>query len=94
VAYKSLLTERRQILHELTGRTIERMFGERLEDHLTELAHHFDRGGNTPKAVEYLSRTGSKPRSKERIRRRSATSLERSNCCHDCLKVLPATVRN
>jgi tetratricopeptide (TPR) repeat protein len=29
-----------------------------LEDHLTELAHHFDRSGNVPKAVEYLGRAG------------------------------------
>jgi tetratricopeptide (TPR) repeat protein len=37
---------------------MEDLFAERLEDHLTELAHHFDHSGNAPKAVDYLGRTG------------------------------------
>jgi class 3 adenylate cyclase/tetratricopeptide (TPR) repeat protein len=60
VAYKSLLTERRRLLHGRTARAIEELFGERLQDHLSELAHHFDLGGNIPKAVEYLSCSGQK----------------------------------
>src|SRR5262249_39676431 len=58
VAYKSLLTERRKLLHGLIGKAIESLYPDRLEDHLTELAHHFDRGGNALKAVDYLGRTG------------------------------------
>src|SRR5713226_8612205 len=58
VAYNSLLTEHRKVLHERTAQAIEELFSERLEDHLTELAHHFDRSGNVPKAVEYLARAG------------------------------------
>ncbi len=58
VAYKSLLTERRRMLHERTAQAIEELFGEQLQDHLTELAHHFDLGGNIPKAVAYLSCSG------------------------------------
>jgi class 3 adenylate cyclase/tetratricopeptide (TPR) repeat protein len=58
VVYSSLLTERRKLLHGRTARAIEALYSERLEDHLTELAHHFDRSGNLPKAVEYLGRTG------------------------------------
>jgi predicted ATPase len=60
VAYKSLLTERRRLLHERTGQMIEYLFADRLEDHLTELAYHFDRSGNVSKAVEYLRRTGAR----------------------------------
>jgi adenylate cyclase len=60
VAYNSLLTERRKLLHERTAQTIEALYSERLEGHLTELAHHFDRSGNVPKAVEYLGRTGAR----------------------------------
>ena len=60
VAYNSLLTERRKVLHERIAQAIEALYLERLEDHLTELAHHFDRSGNVPKAVEYLSRTGAR----------------------------------
>jgi class 3 adenylate cyclase len=58
VAYNSLLADQRKVLHERTGRAIETLYAERLEDHLTQLAHHFDHGDNTPKAVEYLSRSG------------------------------------
>ena len=94
VAYNSLLTERRRLLHERTAHAIEALFAERLEDHLTELAHHFDRSGNVPKAVEYLAVREPGPRSKWRIPRRSAISSGRSNCCDGCPKAPPATVRS
>ena len=58
VAYNSLLSERRKLLHECAAQALEELFAERLEDHLAELAHHFERSGNVPKAVEYLGRTG------------------------------------
>jgi predicted ATPase len=32
------------------------MFAEQLEDHLDELAHHYNRSDNVAKAVEYLGR--------------------------------------
>jgi class 3 adenylate cyclase len=60
VAYNSLLAERRKLLHERTGQSIEELYTDRLEDHLTELAYHFDLGGNLPKAVEYHGRAGTK----------------------------------
>ncbi len=56
VAYNSVLIERRKALHERTGEAIERLFAERLDDYVTELAHHYDRSGNLRKAVEYLGR--------------------------------------
>jgi class 3 adenylate cyclase/tetratricopeptide (TPR) repeat protein len=58
VAYNSMLVERRRLLHERAAQSIEALYPDRLEDHLTELAHHFDRSGNVTKAVEYLARTG------------------------------------
>jgi predicted ATPase len=58
VTYNSLLVERRRVLHECAGQAIEALYAERLEDHLPELAHHYDRSGNVPKAVEYLGRAG------------------------------------
>ena len=58
VAYNLMLTERRKLLHEHAAQAIEALYPERLEDHLTELAYHFDRGGNLRKAVEYLGRAG------------------------------------
>ncbi|MGH7823114.1 MAG: hypothetical protein ACREQ9_25420, partial [Candidatus Binatia bacterium] len=54
VAYESLLLERRSDLHERAARAIERLFAGRLEDHYEELAHHYGRSANRPKAIEYL----------------------------------------
>jgi predicted ATPase len=58
VAYNSLLVERRRVLHERTARIIEALFGLRLEDHYSDLAHHYGRSGNVEKAVEYLQLAG------------------------------------
>src|SRR5260370_11512256 len=58
VAYNSVLVERRRLLHERAAQAIEALFSDRLEDHLSELAHHYDRSGNVRKAVEYLGRAG------------------------------------
>jgi predicted ATPase len=58
VAYNSVLIERRRLLHERTGEAIEALFEDRINDHLTELAHHYSRSANTRKAVEYLFRAG------------------------------------
>jgi adenylate cyclase len=56
VAYNSLLAERRKLLHERAGAALEAMFPEQLEDHLSELAHHYGRSDNVAKAVDYLRR--------------------------------------
>ncbi|MBI3325820.1 MAG: hypothetical protein HYZ81_03845 [Nitrospinae bacterium] len=58
VAYNSLLLERRKGLHERIAQAIEALFGDRLEDHYSELAHHYSRSGNTERAVAYLQRAG------------------------------------
>jgi class 3 adenylate cyclase/tetratricopeptide (TPR) repeat protein len=58
VAYNSVLMERRRLLHERTGEAIEALFKDRIDDHLTKLAHHYSHSANTLKAVKYLSRAG------------------------------------
>src|SRR5713101_5215575 len=58
VAYNSLLIERRKFLHERAAESMESLYAERLEDHLSELAHHYERSGNSRKALEYLKRAG------------------------------------
>ena len=58
VAYNSLLIGRRKLLHERVGQALESMFAEQLDDHLSQLAHHFRRSDNVSKAVEYLGRAG------------------------------------
>jgi class 3 adenylate cyclase/tetratricopeptide (TPR) repeat protein len=58
VAYNSLLLERRKQLHERAGRAIEAIHSTRLDDHLSDLARHYKRSGNSGKALEYLQRAG------------------------------------
>jgi predicted ATPase/class 3 adenylate cyclase len=58
VAYSSLLAERRKLLHERVGAAMEVLYAGRLDDHLSELARHYQRSGNTGKALEYLQRAG------------------------------------
>src|SRR5262249_54373679 len=57
VAYNSLLIERRKQLHERIG-AAQRLYASSLDDHLAELAHHYARGNNPERAVQYLTRAG------------------------------------
>ncbi len=56
VAYDSVLMERRKLIHERTASALEAMFAATLDDHLSELAHHYSRSANASKAIEYLRR--------------------------------------
>ncbi len=58
VAYGSLLQERRKALHERTAQAMETLYQAVLEDHYSNLAHHYSRSGNTQKAVDYLQHAG------------------------------------
>jgi class 3 adenylate cyclase/tetratricopeptide (TPR) repeat protein len=58
VAYNSVLYERRKALHERTAQAMETLYRVTLDEHYTELAHHYTRSGNTEKAVEYLHLAG------------------------------------
>ena len=58
VAYNSVLIERRKQLHEHIGAALETLYASSLDDHLTELAHHYGRGNNPGKAVQYLALAG------------------------------------
>ena len=58
VAYNSLLIERRKQLHERAGQALESIFAGQLDDHLTQLAHHYSHSDNIDKAIEYLGRAG------------------------------------
>ena len=58
VAYNSVLTERRRALHERAGGAIEAFYAGHLDDHLSELAHHFARSANADKALRYLTLAG------------------------------------
>jgi tetratricopeptide (TPR) repeat protein len=56
VAYNSVLIERRKQSHERIGAALETLYASSLDDHLAELAHHYGRGNNPGKAVDYLGR--------------------------------------
>ena len=58
VAYNSLLIEQRKLLHERVGTAIESLYADRLDDHLSKLAHHYSHSGDARKALQYLGRSG------------------------------------
>lgn len=58
VAYGTVLHERRKALHERTAQAMEALYRDNLDEHYSELAHHYSRSGNTEKAVEYLHLAG------------------------------------
>ena len=58
VSYGTVLQEQRKALHGRTGQAMEDLYRENLEDHYSELAHHYSQSGNTEKAVEYLHLAG------------------------------------
>ena len=53
VAYDSLLEHQRTALHVAAGRAIEQRYGERLDEHLERLAHHFSRAEEWRTAIRY-----------------------------------------
>src|ERR1041385_5011218 len=57
-ANNSVLIERRKVLHERTAQAMEALYRATLDEHYSELAHHYTRGGKTEKAVEYLHLAG------------------------------------
>src|SRR5262249_16917384 len=58
VAYGTVLQERRKAVHERTAQAIEALYRATLDEHYSELAHHYTRSGNAEKAVEYLHLAG------------------------------------
>jgi tetratricopeptide (TPR) repeat protein len=60
VAYGSLLQHRRRALHGQILEAIERLYPDRLTEHIERLAHHAIRGENWEKAVTYLRQAAAK----------------------------------
>ena len=85
VAYHSLLIERRKQIHERTGQALESIFVDQLDDHLTQLAHHYSHSDNLEKAVEYLGRAG-----RQALQRSAhADAIESLQAAIDLLRKLP-----
>jgi len=84
VSYNSVLMERRRALHGRTAQAIEGLYGDRLEEHYSDLAHHYSRSGSVEKAVDFQSlesgvrneAEGCIRRAIDIARRQSAKSLE------------------
>jgi class 3 adenylate cyclase/predicted ATPase len=87
VAYHSVLHERRTALHERTAQAIEALYPSRLEEHYSELAHHYSRSGNTQKAVEYLHLAGHQAVQ----RSANAEAISHLTAALELLKTLPDT---
>jgi len=58
VAYNSVLIEKRRQLHERIGGAIESLYADSLDDHLSELAHHFARSADSDRAARFLTAAG------------------------------------
>jgi class 3 adenylate cyclase/predicted ATPase len=58
VAYNSVLQERRKAWHEQTAIVVEALYSANLDEHYSELAHHYTRSGNAEKAIRYLHLAG------------------------------------
>ena len=87
VAYGTVLQERRKTLHEKIAQAIEALYHANLEDHYSDLAHHYSRSGNAAKAVEYLSLAG------QQAARQSANAeaITHLTTALELLKTLPDT---
>src|SRR5229473_865388 len=85
VAYNSLLMERRKLLHERAAMRMESLYADRLDDHLSDLAHHYSRSDNDAKAIEYLGRAG-----RQAIQRSAhAAAINSLSTATDLLQRLP-----
>jgi tetratricopeptide (TPR) repeat protein len=58
VAYGTVLQEQRKLLHERTGQALEAVYTATLQEHYSDLAHHYRRSANAEKAIHYLQLAG------------------------------------
>lgn len=77
VTYESLLTEQRRALHVRIADTIERLFKDRLIEHIDRLANHTFLGEQWYRAIKYL-RAVSNKRTDQSAYLEAAASLERA----------------
>jgi class 3 adenylate cyclase/predicted ATPase len=85
VAYGSLLQERRRVLHIQIVEAMERLYPDRMSEHVELLAHHASRGELWEKAVAYLHEAGRKAAARSAYKE-AASYFEQAL---DALKRLP-----
>jgi class 3 adenylate cyclase/tetratricopeptide (TPR) repeat protein len=76
VAYESLLRERRRALHARIMEATERLYGDRIAEHVERLSHHALRGEVWDKAVSYSYQAGAKAAAKSAHREAVARFTE------------------
>ena len=72
MAYGSLLQERRRALHARIVRTIERLYPERLDEHVERLAHHALAAEDWTAALHYCGQAGDKMNARAAYREAAA----------------------
>jgi tetratricopeptide (TPR) repeat protein len=60
VVYNGLLKKERQAIHERVALVMEQLFHDRLSEFYETLAFHFKKSKSTPKAIDYLLKSGEK----------------------------------
>jgi len=68
VAYAGLLQDRRRTLHARILEAMERLYTDRLDEHVERLAHHASRGDVHEKATHYLRWAGNKAAARSALR--------------------------
>ena len=81
VAYGSVLLERRRSLHKRVAAAIEVVYQEQVDQHVSELAHHYRHGGDVERAVLCLKRAA------EQVAQRSAV-LEAQGRLDEAIELL------
>jgi class 3 adenylate cyclase/tetratricopeptide (TPR) repeat protein len=77
VAYNSLLSPARQVLHEATGRALEEMHKDQLQEQYELLAYHYSQTTDNEKALEYLQLANQKA-AKANAMQEAMTHFERA----------------
>jgi predicted ATPase/class 3 adenylate cyclase len=90
VAYNSLLLKKRIKIHAKTGKAIEQIYAQRLEEFYEMLAYHYSKSENLQKAAHYLKLSGLKAIAKHS----PAEALHYYQEALKVLKQLPASVEN
>jgi class 3 adenylate cyclase len=94
VTYGTVLQERRKVLHERTAQAIEGLYRTTLDDHYSDLAHHFSRSGILPRPSSILVWRDSKQHGIQRTRTPSTTSPRLLHCSRLCRTPPPEPATN
>ncbi len=81
VAYEEVSPLRRKKLHGVVGGTLEKVYAEKTDEHLGELALHFLESGDQEKALDYFFKAGEKAA-------KVYANVEAASYFHSALKLL------